>query len=80
MTGSTVAAVIRCDDPVLRPGRSRAVRAVVSQPDGATTRRAVQTFEVTFTHAAVWDVARIASRVEVRHIQYPRGVPERATR
>ncbi len=74
-TSSTVTAVIRCDDPVLRPRRRRDVRAVVSRREGASIRREGDTLEVAFTDAAVWDVARIATRLELRQTQDPRRDP-----
>ena len=55
---TTVRAQIRCDDPTLRPQRTRQVGGVVSS-GGRTVDEA--RFELTFTDAAVWDVARIAS-------------------
>ena len=69
LAGSTVRAVIRCDDPVLRPRRGRRVPAYVVRADG---QRETACFEVTFTDAAVWDVARIDSRLRLRQAESPR--------
>ena len=66
MGGTTVRAQIRCDDPRLRPTERRQVAATVSRTDGDFHVRETTTLDVTFTFAAVWDVARIASRLELR--------------
>ena len=65
--GTTVAVTIRCDDPVLRPGRPRRVWALVSRSGGASAAPEVGTFEVTFHYGAVWDVGRIARPLELRY-------------
>ena len=64
---TTIVAVIRADDPVLRPGLPRDVRAVVSRFDGTRMTRESGTFEVTFRYGMHWDVARIHSRLELRY-------------
>ena len=66
---TTIVAVIRADDPVLRPGLPRDVRAVVSRFDGTRVTRETGTFEVTFRYGLHWDVARINSRLELRYEQ-----------
>lgn len=64
---TTIVAVIRGDDPVLRPGQPRDVRAIVSRFDGTSVTRETGTFEVTFRYGLHWDVARINSRLELRY-------------
>lgn len=71
MGGTTVVAVIRGDDPVLRPGQPRNVRAIVCRFDGTKVERHVEMFEVTFRYGMHWDVARIDSRLELRYEQDP---------
>ena len=68
-TGSTttIVAVIRGDDPVLRPGLPRCVRAVVCRFQGATVSRRIDSWEVTFRYGLHWDVARINSPLELRY-------------
>lgn len=64
---TTIVAVIRGDDPVLRPGLPRDVRAIVCRFDGTNVTREAGTFEVTFRYGLHWDVARIDSRLELRY-------------
>ena len=72
MGGTTIAAQVRCDDPVLRPGRARALPVVVSANSTEPVERERETFQLTFQHAAVWDVARIATPLRLRRTQYPK--------
>ena len=67
-TGSTtITAVIRGDDPVLRPGRPRGVRALVSRFEGNKVTRELGTFEVTFRYGLHWDVARINASLQLHY-------------
>ena len=68
MTGSTVRALIRGDDPVLRPRRRCGTPVVLVCADG---RLETGAFELMFTEAAVWDVARIDSRLRLRPDEHP---------
>lgn len=72
MGGTTLAAQIRCDDPVLRPGRTRPLPVSVSANGSDDVASAAQTFDLTFQRGAVWDVARIATPLRLRRIQYPK--------
>ena len=69
--GTTIVAVIRGDDPVLRPGQPRSVRALVCDFGGPTLQRRIETWEVTFRYGLHWDVARIHSRLELRYEAEP---------
>ncbi|HEX6589225.1 MAG TPA: hypothetical protein VF039_09390 [Longimicrobiales bacterium] len=72
-TGSTttIVAVIRGDDPVLRPGLPRHVRAIVCSFDGPRVTRAIQTYEVTFRYGLHWDVARVQSPLRLHYESEP---------
>ena len=61
---ATIAAEIRGDEPVLRPRRTVQCRTEAWSRDGRLADQ--PSYTVTFMEGAVWDVARIASKLEVR--------------
>ena len=62
---TTITAEIHGDAPLLRPRRAVRCRARLWSVDGRHAPEA-PTFRVTFLEAAVWDVARIASKLQLR--------------